>query len=215
MLCNLCGSEMLPFYQDRKREYWRCDCCQLVQVPEAQRVNREQEKAIYQLHENDSSDQGYRQFLKRAFDPVVETVGSGAKGLDFGCGPGPTLSKMFEESGYHCRNYDLYFYSDDSVFKDTYQFVTLTEVIEHLGEPREVLWKLWGMLEAGGILVIMTKRWLSLDAFSGWHYKNDLTHISFFSEATFHWVAEWLGAELDIVGSDVVVFKKANVFSQG
>jgi len=50
----------------------------------------------------------------------------------------------------------------------------------------------------------MTKRVLDKKAFSTWHYKNDPTHICFFSEATFQWTAEQLGMRLKVVEKDVV-----------
>lgn len=37
-------------------------------------------------------------------------------------------------------------------------------------------------------------------SFAKWHYKNDLTHTWFFSEATFQWLARQWRAELTIVG---------------
>jgi cyclopropane fatty-acyl-phospholipid synthase-like methyltransferase len=39
-------------------------------------------------------------FLSQVFNPVMVHLKKGAKGLDFGCGPGPTLSLMFEKQGY-------------------------------------------------------------------------------------------------------------------
>lgn len=206
--CVLCGGSLSHFYQDNRRSYSVCDCCELVQVPSCEHLSAEDEKAIYDLHENSPDDSGYRRFLSRAFKPVTEHLDAGAKGLDFGCGPGPVLSEMFDEVGYPCSNYDLYYFPDRSVLEARYDFITATEVIEHLSQPRKVLGQLWGILESGGVLAIMTKRWLSKDAFASWHYKNDMTHIIFFNEATFIWVAQWLDAELIVEGADVVLLKK-------
>jgi hypothetical protein len=46
------------------------------------------------------------------------------------------------------------------------------------------------------------------DAFKTWHYITDPTHIAYFSEATFFWLAERWSAEIEIIGNDVVLFKK-------
>lgn len=92
-----------------------------------------------------------------------------------------------------------------------YHFITATEVVEHLADPGTDLRRLWSLLRPGGLLVLMTKRVLTVDAFRHWHYKNDRTHISFFHEETFRFLAKhWLegGAELDIVGKDVVTLRK-------
>ena len=54
----------------------------------------------------------------------------------------------------------------------------------------------------------MTKRVLDQEAFKTWHYITDPTHIAFFSEATFIWLAERWSAEIEISSADVVLFKK-------
>jgi len=92
MNCPLCNHEKsVLFHKDAHREYKRCPQCALVFVPKEQRLTPEKEKAVYDLHQNNPHDQGYRKFLSRLFDPIVERVQPGVKGLDFGCGPGPTL----------------------------------------------------------------------------------------------------------------------------
>ncbi len=177
-------------------------------------------------------------------------------GLDFGCGPGPALDALVREARPDSRValYDIFYYPDETVLEDDsnkkeengsstatsgkqqgrgragnrgkYDFITMTEVIEHLHDVRRVLCRLWPLLkDDGGLLVIMTDRVISQDRFHNWHYKNDLTHVSFFSEATFQWlVAEGndmlscgppsendgraTGVRLHMEGADVVVLEK-------
>ena len=45
-------------------------------------------------------------------------------------------------------------------------------------------------------------------AFATWHYKNDKTHICFFSVETFQWLAKKWDALLVIDSDDVVLFQK-------
>jgi hypothetical protein len=54
----------------------------------------------------------------------------------------------------------------------------------------------------------MTKRVTSLEAFANWHYKNDPTHISFFCEFTFAFLAKNWETEAEFIGNDVVLFQK-------
>jgi len=54
----------------------------------------------------------------------------------------------------------------------------------------------------------MTKRVLDRQAFSSWHYKNDPTHVCFFSIKTFQWIAARWGADLTVPEKDVVLFTK-------
>ena len=138
-----------------------------------------------------------------------QRLSSGSQGLDFGSGPGPTLSLMFEEAGHTVALYDYFYANDTSALELQYDFITASEVVEHLHQPKHALDRLWSILKPGGTLGIMTKRVLNREAFAKWHYKNDLTHVCFFSEATFHWLAEQWQAELTIEGNDVVLLKKS------
>ncbi len=80
-------------------------------------------------------------------------------------------------------------------------------MIEHIAYPKELLKRWKKMLDKDGLLAIMTKRVTNQEAFQQWHYKNDPTHICFYSESTFKWVAEEYGFELEIVDKDVVFLK--------
>lgn len=79
---------------------------------------------------------------------------------------------------------------------------------EHLHQPGRQLAQLWQILRPGGYLGIMTKRVINHQAFTTWHYKNDPTHVTFFAEETFVWLAERWEAELEILGADVVILRK-------
>ena len=41
-----------------------------------------------------------------------------------------------------------------------------------------------------------------------WRYKDDLTHICFFADASFRWLAGALGADLEFIGRDVVLLRR-------
>ncbi|WP_455374813.1 class I SAM-dependent methyltransferase [Kaarinaea lacus] len=204
---------MAAFYSEprtntHQRDYIRCQQCALVFVPAAQFISPEQEKAQYDLHQNHPDDQGYRQFLSRLFIPLENKLKSGAHGLDFGSGPGPTLSLMFEEYGYPMNIYDPFYADDARVLQQQYEFITATETVEHLHQPKRELDQLWDILKPGGHLGIMTKLVINRDTFASWHYKNDPTHVCFFSKQTFLWLAEMWNAELEFIGSDVILFEK-------
>lgn len=115
---------------------------------------------------------------------------------------------MLEEAGHQVAVYDPFYAPDASVFADTYAFITASEVVEHLHEPRQELERLWRCLEPNGWLGIMTKRVRDKAAFAQWHYKNDPTHVCFFSEGTFQWLAQHWQADLMVIGNDVVLFQK-------
>jgi hypothetical protein len=207
--CPLCRSDsVINYLSDPLRDYLQCQTCSLIFVPSTQFISAEKEKAEYDLHQNHPGDQGYRQFLSRMLNPIKEKLKPGDCGLDFGSGPGPTLSIMFEELGYPMKIYDHFYADDGYVLQQEYDFITATETIEHLYHPKTELERLWSILKPGGYLGIMTKLVKDRETFSKWHYKNDLTHVCFFSQQTLMWLAERWQAQLEFIGADVIVFQK-------
>ena len=61
-------------------------------MPHENFLSAEDEKARYDLHQNSPNDNRYRQFLNRIFVPMQERIAPESCGMDFGSGPGPTLS---------------------------------------------------------------------------------------------------------------------------
>lgn len=207
--CPLCGStDSVPYHRDVRRDYLACRQCALVFVPSHQRLAPAQEKAVYDRHENSPDDPGYRRFLSRLFDPLRARLLPGARGLDFGAGPGPTLSVMFEEAGHPMAIYDPFYAPDRAVLETTYDFITATEVVEHLFTPGRELERLAGRLAPGGWLGLMTKRVRSSEAFSGWHYILDPTHVCFFSETSFAWLGRHLDMSVHFPAADVVLLQR-------
>jgi SAM-dependent methyltransferase len=212
--CPLCTHTTIsPYHHDKQRVYLRCHRCDLVFVSADQHLNTMEEKAYYDLHDNRCDDPAYRRFLDRLFQPLNQRLRPHSHGLDFGCGPGPALAKMFEEAGHTINLFDSFYAPDKAVLSKPYDFITLSEVVEHLSAPGRELDKLWACLAEGGWLAIMTKRVRNPEAFKTWHYITDPTHVSYFSETTFHWLtAHWhsttISATLTIAGSDVVLIQK-------
>ncbi|MCL4410407.1 MAG: class I SAM-dependent methyltransferase [Gammaproteobacteria bacterium] len=217
--CPLCASSATTFWhQDLRRpvagrEYWQCGHCALVFVPKEFHLEPAAEKAIYDLHENDPNDPGYRQFLSRALTPILRHFANASNraellGLDFGCGPGPAIAPMLAEEGLSCCNYDLYYWDDRELLTKRYDFIVSTEVFEHLARPRDAFSQLIPLLKPGGLLVIMTQRPLDLAAFSRWGYTLDPTHITFFRDETLSWLADFYQLPLIELSRDVAVFQK-------
>jgi len=213
-ICILCrSSNTLHFCSDDTRmenirDYYCCKTCRLIFVHPEQRLSREEEFSRYELHENDPSDPKYRKFLSRMFKPMMERIDRFCTGLDFGSGPGPTLSIMFEEQGHEMNIFDSFYQNDLSVFERKYDFITATEVIEHLSDPLFELDRLWSCLKPGGYFGIMTKRPPSNKKFSKWHYKNDDTHIAFYSKETFRWIGRHWKTSPEFIGKDVTIYQK-------
>ncbi len=207
--CPLCADPSTALYhRDRRRDYYQCATCKLVFVPPEQHLSAAAEKAEYDKHQNSPHDTGYRRFLGRLFTPLLAKLTPPGRGLDFGSGPGPTLSVMFAEQGFQVAIYDPFYAPDNAVLSRTFDFITATEVVEHLSQPGRVLSKLVGQLAPGGYLGLMTKRVSTPEAFSRWHYISDPTHVSFFSETTFRWWAHKNSLAVEFPGPDTVILHK-------
>jgi 2-polyprenyl-3-methyl-5-hydroxy-6-metoxy-1,4-benzoquinol methylase len=211
--CPLCACEELDaYFEDKKRVYLRCRSCRLVHVPERYWLSHQDEKAIYDFHQNSPQDAGYRQFLSRLSVPLLTKLKPQQQGLDFGCGPGPTLSVLLEEQGHQVDLYDPYYRDDRTVFAKRYDFVCATEVVEHLQCPGDEFTTLFGLLRPGGWLAVMTKLVEDLNAFGQWQYIRDMTHICFYCEDTFHYISWRFDAELQFFDNNVVLLRDSGLY---
>lgn len=209
--CALCAhSRLRCVHEDRLRAYWSCERCQLVQVPAKFWVTSEQARAHYDQHDTDVYSVGHRCFLQRTFQPVLAHCAPPASGLDFGSGPAPTLATMLRERGYQMALYDECYAPDLGVFSARYDVITATEVLEHLQQPLFWLDQLWQCLQPGGLLVVQSKRVLSDQHLSDWHYLRDPTHIIFFRLATWQWLAQRWRTPVIVCAQDVVWLRKPN-----
>ena len=207
-ICLLCESEDSKFFlKDKFRAYRRCNVCSIIFVPKEFHVSKESEKARYEEHNNDAEDIRYRNFLERIAVPIRERFKVGAKGLDFGCGPATLLADILKEDGFKMAVYDPFYADDRSVLDEMYDFVISTEVVEHLNNPMHEFRKLFSMLNSDGVLAIMTRPYKKSIDFKTWFYKNDRTHIGFYSVKTFDWLADELGVKYTQVENDIFVFK--------
>jgi SAM-dependent methyltransferase len=193
----LCGGASRPFLRAEGRDFRRCGVCALTFVPAAQHLDPAAERARYARHDNRPDDPGYRAFLDRLLAPLCARLPPGAEGLDFGCGPGPTASRMLAERGFPTRDYDPYFAPDAAALARTYDFVVATEVLEHLSRPSRELDRLAGLLKPGGLLGIMTGVLEDDAAFEGWWYRRDPTHVAFYRSETLAWIARSRGWALE------------------
>ena len=208
--CLLCNTnQKLVFLSDAEREYYRCSCCDLIFVPREYHLSEIDQRARYDSHNNDPGDLRYRNFFKQLLVPLLAILPSNSHGLDFGSGPGPTLSLMLEECGHKVDLYDKFYAQNDAVFQNRYDFITTTEVVEHLPNPLKDLEALVKILQKGGILAIMTEIVSPQLDFTNWYYKNDPSHVCFYSEKTFLYLANLLGLEIVTLSERVIILRKS------
>jgi SAM-dependent methyltransferase len=208
--CPLCGARSTaPLAHAHGRDFLGCEACGLVFVPPDQRPDPREERARYETHENDPGDPGYRAFLARLATPLVARLGPGARGLDYGSGPGPTLSVMLEEAGHPTAIWDPFFAPDPAPLAATWDFVTCTETAEHFFHPDREFERLFGLLAPGGWLALMTEPVPEDRPLDTWYYLRDPTHVVFYRERTLQWIGERFGARVERVEPRVTFFRRA------
>lgn len=210
MLCPLCLNSSVQLYAHAiGSDYFECEDCSYIFKDRSKLLSSEIEKSRYDNHNNDSEDKGYVDFLNRLIVPLNERLKSGSRGLDFGCGPGPVIALEMAKLGHKVSNYDIYYANDTSLLDHQYDFVTSTEVWEHFYEPFKDIRKCWSLVKPGGLLGVMTYFIpLEKDKFYNWWYLRDETHVGFFNEKVFEFLAKELGATLEIINRQVVILKK-------
>ncbi len=207
--CPLCKAIKTSFfYRDRYRTYFRCMNCALIFVSRGDLLPPDQEKARYDLHQNNPEDEGYHQFLNQFVQPLLKWIGYPPQhGLDFGSGPGPVLGLILEKQGFKMSLYDPYYSPDPAVLDNSYDFVTCTETIEHFNNPDKDWGLLLSLLKPGAWLGIMTQLVEDPQDFPRMHYINDRTHVSFFSRHTFQYLADRDNLHLEIEADNLIFLK--------
>jgi hypothetical protein len=208
-ICPLCQQDNSFFFaRVNERTYWSCRECYLVFLSPEQRLPSDMELDRYLQHNNRPDDPQYRKFLSRLLKPLTPNLTEGARGLDYGAGPGPTLSVMLEEQGFPTNIYDPFFAPDLAVLTQVYDFITCTEAAEHFFNPADEFARLDSMLKPCGWLGIMTEMLTSNHRFEDWWYHRDPTHVSFYRQETMWWLAHTLNWELTLPLWNVALFQK-------
>lgn len=208
-VCTLCSSKHVrDYFSDSRLDqtYWICGDCDLVFLDPSHFLSRDEEKKRYQTHQNDSADKRYQDFLNRMVEPLKGHLKKGWVGLDYGCGPGPTVSKLLGEAGFSVVDYDPCFFNRPEVLKKHYDFVTSTEVVEHFHQPCKSWEQIFSLLKPHGLLGIMTEPRPELTEFDRWYYRRDPTHVSFYSISTLEYLAQRGRFQVKQVGRNAFLF---------
>ncbi|MGQ7275635.1 class I SAM-dependent methyltransferase [Marinobacter sp. V034] len=207
--CTVCHAEQLTLLDVISEvPYWRCSVCEATMMDARHWLSAAEEKAVYDLHDNKLDDPGYQRFLEKLMVPLVDRLPDEVHGLDFGCGPGPALAQMLCSEGMEVSLYDPVYQPATDVLERQFDFITCTEVAEHLHDPKATFEQLDGLLKPGGWLGVMTCFQTDDARFANWHYRRDPTHVVFYREATLARIAQAMGWTLEIPAKDVALFQK-------
>lgn len=205
--CPLCNSAGTVFYQFKKRLYHQCNNCYGIFVDKNLILSSAAERLRYGEHNNDIEDDGYQNFVYPITSAILRDFTKNHKGLDFGAGTGPVISKILIDNDFLIRQYDPFFHNHHNLLEEKYDYIAACEVIEHFHDPKKEFSLLKKLLLQNGKLYCMTNIYNESIDFHNWDYKNDQTHVFIYHNKTVHWIKEECGfSNVTIEGRLVTYF---------
>ncbi len=186
-----------------------------------------EQKQRYLLHSNDlgfhGEHNGYRTYLERYVETVLcyERTKKEEKSIyslfDYGSGPTPALVQLLKE--YNCKfvfkndvkikHWDPFFYPDGDFFENGADIVFCLEVIEHFENPLEGFRGLAKSCAQGGLIAIQTQLAPNtFEDFEKWWYKEDSTHVSFYTLNSIEECAKQVGLHFEDAKNGVFFLRK-------
>lgn len=212
MKCTICNTTTQSFDDlELKKTFYQCPNCELIFLDKKFHVNLQDEKTLYDFHNNSFEDLGYVKMFENFLDFFWKDIKNKTKtALEFGSGPGPVLYELLKRKDLEVDCYDK-FYQPNKVYENKkYDLITSTEVFEHLEDPKGVLTLLTSHLNEGGVIALMTLFHTNKQSeFLKWWYRRDPTHITFFTPKSIEELAIECG--LNVIKHDskrVIVLQK-------
>lgn len=207
MNCPLCHSLLT---NRKNAQFYDCSTCFALVKDTRFYLSPEEEKKHYEKHNNDVNDSGYQKFVAPVTQFVLQNQKASDKGLDFGSGTGPVVSKILTDNQFSITQYDLYFEAIEERLQTKYDYIVCSEVWEHFQQPDKELIQLRKMLHENGRLIVMTLLYSDEINFETWHYRLDLTHVFIYRKETMEFIAEKFNLELEFISERLIVFKTKN-----
>ena len=192
----------------RLRPFFHCAVCDLLYVPKTFHVSLNEEKQKYGMHNNDSTDSRYIQFLGQMIHQVCTLAGNHQRVLDFGSGPQPVLAGLLGEKGYQVDLFDPFFSPDKAGLQPYYATVTCCEVIEHFNDPQRSWQELIDRMAPQGKLFVMTHRRDEVEDLAQWYYIRDITHVAFYSKPCLQWIGDNWNLEVRFLSERVALLTR-------
>ncbi len=207
MQCTLCGSETILYSEIQEKKFFTCKECKAILLHPSYFLSAEEEKKRYQLHQNDINNLGYQKFVSPIVNTIYNDYDNTHIGLDFGSGSGPVITSLLTKKGYNVMTYDPFFDPNNTVLNNTYDFIICCEVMEHFYHPFKEFKLLSSLLNSKGSLYCKTSLYTQTIDFKSWWYKNDPTHVFFYSKDTLFWVKNRFKFKQLEIKEDLIVFK--------
>jgi len=206
--CPLCNNNGNLFYRFKERIYYKCENCEGIFVDKKLKPNSDSEKTRYENHINNVEDKNYQKFVSPITNAILQNCTKNDKGLDFGAGTGPVISKILQDNNFQIAQYDPFFHNYPNLLKQKYDYIACCEVIEHFHNPHKEFVLLKKLLNTNGVLYCMTELYTDKIDFHKWHYKNDFTHVFIYQKKTLEFIKKHFNfSELHINKRLIKLFK--------
>lgn len=211
--CIICGAKGEFLYQAETQSpvYYRCDNCSCVYEDEQYFISADEEKKRYDTHNNDVEDVRYQNFVSPVVRQVKKYYNPQSIGLDFGAGSGPVITKLLKDEAYQLDLYDPYYYPNNELNENHYDYIVCCETMEHFYHPIDEFKWIKRLLKNGGMFFGKTKmipNTVDYAYFNGFGYKNDPTHVVFYAENTLQKIKDILDFTDFHLSDKVIIFKK-------
>ena len=206
--CPLCTNKASDYYFQDKRHFYQCGTCHGVFLDKKLWLSQKHEIARYKMHNNNIEDKRYQQFVLPITSTVKKDFKHYHKGLDFGAGTGPVITKVLHDANFTIFPYDPYFYNHPHLLESTYNYVICCEVIEHFYNPNKEFHLLKQLLAKQGKLYCMTVLIDETIDFHHWYYKNDPTHVFLYHSKSIDWIKENIGFSDVEINDRLIIFTK-------
>lgn len=207
MQCLLCKNDTIFFISIKDKEFFKCKKCHSIMLSPTNYLDKENEKLRYKEHNNDVFDKRYQDFVSPIVKAVLSDFDKGHKGLDFGSGTGPVITKMLKDHEYDIEIYDPFFANDIEKLDRRYDYIVCCEVMEHFHNPRLEFNRLRNMLKTGGVLYLKTKVYNEDIDFKSWYYKDDPTHVFFYHIKGLEFIKKHYGFATMESLKDMIIYK--------
>lgn len=209
--CPLCHHDQAKLsFQDKKRSFYLCPECRLLFADSNSYLLPDAEKQRY----GRARQAGKQKQLARFIHPLLEQLQSLQPAPLFGLNFGRVLSEeglqQLNDAGHHLQQFDPFFAADHQLLHDQYDFICCFRVFEHFRTPAKEWDLIQKLIKPNGWLAISTPLLTSLETFPKWHYKNNPTHVSFYQQQTFAYLASLGQFKLIFAAQDFILMQKTS-----
>ena len=202
MNCKIChyDTKILDDLELQK-QFHVCPNCHCIALDPLHYLSTEKENSLYDNHHNSLENEGYVTMFEDFLDYFWNDLPCKEKALDFGSGPTPVLTELLRRRGVQVDYYDKFYQPLKCFENQSYDFITSTEVFEHLDDPVATLSLLSEHLKPHGKIALMTLFHTNNEAFFlKWWYRRDPTHITFYTPKTLEVLAQ--KCDLEVLKTD-------------